>query len=121
MTEPVLHITTAEAWAAARRDGVYRTPTLDGEGLNHLSKPDQVTAVADLLYRGRTDLILLCVDPDRLTAELRDEALTPDKPFPHLCGPLNVDAVVRVVPLPSLPDGTFQLPEEAEQLEPRGG
>ena len=99
---------------------MYRTPSLDTEGFVHLSKPDQVTAVADFLYRGRTDLVLLYVRPDRLTAELRYEALTTDEPFPHLYGPLNLNAVVRVVPFPPLPDGTFQLPAETGQLEPRG-
>lgn len=108
MAEFVFHITTATAW----------TPSLDTEGYIHLSKPDQVTRVANL-YRGRTDLVLLCVDPDRLTAELRYEALTTGAPFPHLYGPLNLDAVVRVVPFPPLPDGTFQLPAEAGLLEPR--
>ncbi len=120
MTEPVLHVTTATAWAAAQREGVYRTPTLDGEGFIHFSTPAQVAEVADFLYRGRTDLVLLCVNPDRLAAELRYEALTTDEPFPHLYGPLNADAVVRVVPFPPLPDGTFRLPAGAEPLEPRG-
>ena len=120
MTEPVLHITTAAAWAAAQRDGVYRTSTLEDEGFIHLSTPAQVVEVADFLYRGRTDLVLLCVNPDRLAAELRYEALTTDAPFPHLYGPLNLEAVVRVVLFPPLPDGTFQLPAEAGRLEPRG-
>lgn len=105
----VLHITTAAAWAAAQRGGVYRTPTLDDEGSIHLSTPAQVTAVADL-YRGRTDLVLLCVRPDRLTAELRYEALATDAPYPHLYGPLNLGAVVQVVPFLPLPGGTFRLP-----------
>ena len=118
MTKPVLHITTAAAWSAARLEEIYRTPTLEDEGFIHLSKPDQVVAVADFLYRGRTDLVLLCVNPDRLTAELRYEALTTDAPFPHLYGPLNLEAVVRFVPFPPLPDGTFQLPAEAGLLEP---
>ena len=118
MTEPVLHITTIAAWTAAQREGVYRTSTLEDEGFIHLSNPDQVTEVADVLYRGRTDLVLLCVNPDRLAAELRYEALTTDAPFPHLYGPLNLEAVVRFVPFPPLPDGTFQLPAEAGLLEP---
>ena len=63
MTEPVLHITTIAAWTAAQREGVYRTSTLEDEGFIHLSNPDQVTEVADVLYRGRTDLVLLCINP----------------------------------------------------------
>ncbi len=74
--------------------------------------------VANFLYRGRTNLVLLCVRPDRLTAELRYEALTTDEPYPHLYGPLNLEAVARVVPFPPLLDGTFQLPAGVRNVAP---
>ena len=41
--------------------------------------------------------------PDRRTGEL----------FPHLYGPLALDAVIRVVPFPCRDDGSFALPPDA--------
>jgi GNAT superfamily N-acetyltransferase len=60
---------------------------------------------ANLFYAGRRDLILLAIDPDRLTAEVRVEG-----GFPHLYGPLLPDAVFDVLPFPAGDDdGSFHL------------
>jgi aspartate racemase len=109
--ERIFHITTAAEWERARSDGEYRSPSLDSEGFVHLSCADQVVRVANAAFRGTPDLVLLCVDPARLSAPLRydrpDDA--PDEAFPHAYGPLNIDAIVAVVPFPEGPDG-FALP-----------
>jgi len=65
----------------------------DGEGFVHLSYEHQVRTAADEHYRGRTDLLLATVDPDRLVGEIRIE-----NGFPHLYGTLDRDAIVEVVP-----------------------
>lgn len=112
MPEFILHITTRRAWAEAQQRGNYRTESLAREGFIHLSRPAQVVAVADFLYRGRLDLVLLCVLPEKLTAELRYEALGTAEPYPHLYGPLNLSAVVKVMDFPSCADSSFQLPTD---------
>lgn len=82
------------------------------KALSTSSEPAQVVAVADFLYRGRRDLVLLCVRPEKLTTELRYEALGTPEPYPHLYGPLNLGAVVGVVDFPPRADGSFQLPTD---------
>ena len=59
---------------------------------------------------GRHDLVLLCIEPARVRAEIRYEALVTDESFPHIYGPLNLEAVERVLEFPLQADGTFQLP-----------
>ncbi len=55
--------------------------------------------------------MLLVIDPTRLEAELVYEDLYESGIiFPHIYGPLNLDAVVNVLPFPARPDGTFELP-----------
>ena len=77
-------------------------------------RPDQVALPANRLYAGRDDLLLLVIDPARLTAEVRWEPGVPTDPasmeFPHLYGPLPVAAVTNVVPWRPGADGVFAEP-----------
>jgi uncharacterized protein (DUF952 family) len=76
-----------------------------------------VTRVANARFRGAPDLVLLCVAVDRLGAPLRYEPGDPgsDEVFPHLYGPLEVDAVMRVIPFAEGVEG-FALPPQAAEL-----
>jgi uncharacterized protein (DUF952 family) len=91
-------MTTAAEWAGGRIDPA------PGEAFVHLSRPEQLHTPANLFYAGRQDLIVLAVDPDRLTAEVKVEG-----GFPHLYGPLLADAVFDVLPFPADDDGSFHL------------
>lgn len=104
--EPLYHLALAGNWKAAVEAGEYRVSgigmTLEDEGFIHCSFAGQVRRTADKFYRGRADVLLLTIDPARLGPEVRAE-----DGFPHLYGPLAVDAVVGVRPLPLRPDGTL--------------
>lgn len=80
-------------------------------GFIHLSTQAQVHLPANRIFAGRTDLVLLYLDPERLGSPLRWEPGVPGDPeamlFPHLYGPLPVDAVVGVEDYREGPDGTF--------------
>ena len=119
--EPLLHLTTRAEWDAAHRAGRYEAPSLRAQGFIHLSRGAQLLLPAERLYAGRTDLVLLVIDPRRLDAEIRDEPGHPDDPasmrFPHLYGALPVDAVVAVLPFAPGPDGRFALPALPELPE----
>jgi uncharacterized protein (DUF952 family) len=111
---PLLHIIGRADWERACAAGRPHWPAEAGTtGFLHLSTPDTVLVPAGRFYGGRSDLVLVVVDPERLSAELRwEEAVPPegDLRFPHLYGPLDLDAVVGVVDFPCGPDGGFQLP-----------
>jgi uncharacterized protein (DUF952 family) len=90
----IFHITTRRAWDEAARAGEYRGDTLETEGFIHCSEQHQVADVASALFQGKDDLVLLMIEPSRVTSEIRHErALDGAGPFPHIYGPLNVDAV----------------------------
>ena len=114
----ILHIIPHAVWEQAQAAGTYRGDTLDAEGFIHFSTPAQVVMVANARFRGHPGLLLLVVDPAKLTAELRYEApfetTAPHEvaqQFPHLYGPLNLDAVVNAVPFEPGEDGMFSLPD----------
>lgn len=118
----ILHITTRADWDAARAAGSYRPASLAAEGFIHCSTPAQAVATADRYFRGRTDLVLLCIDEARVAAGVRYEAPAviggaadprAGERFPHIHGPLDPDAVIRIVPFPCRSDGSFTLPADA--------
>ncbi|UQS21904.1 DUF952 domain-containing protein [Amycolatopsis thermalba] len=115
----ILHLCAAGEWTGAD----YRAPSLDTVGFIHCSDPGTVAIPANALYAGRTDLVLLEIDPARLDVPLRWEAGAPPHPdgilFPHVYGPIRAEAVVAVHPFPPSPDGTFELPASLAQRDPR--
>ncbi|GAB3576000.1 DUF952 domain-containing protein [Amycolatopsis endophytica] len=115
----ILHLCGADEW----RGEDYRAPSLDTVGFIHCSDPGTVAIPANALYRGRTDLVLLEIDPARLDVPLRWETGEPPHPegvvFPHVYGRIPVEAVVAVHPFPPGPDGTFRLPASLAQRDPR--
>jgi uncharacterized protein (DUF952 family) len=60
---------------------------------------------------GRTDVVLVAVDPDRLGADLRFEPASSGALYPHLYGPLVPSAVAWTAPLPLGPEGHHLFPE----------
>ena len=105
MKPHIYHLALRHAWEGAREKGEpYRRSTidssLDDEGFIHCSYRDQVQGVADRFYRGRTDVLLLTIDTSKVEAEVRTESL-----FPHIYGPLPIEAVVRVEPVAWRDDG----------------
>jgi uncharacterized protein (DUF952 family) len=110
----LFHITAQQDWERAMRAGRYAAASLDGDGFIHCSTATQHAAVANASYRGRTDLVLLLVDAERLTAEVRFEQAAPGgEAFPHVYGPLDLDAVFEATPYRPAADGHFHPHEEA--------
>ena len=106
----VYHITKREQWEEARSAGAYRGDTLGTEGFIHCSQLHQVVPTANALFRGQKDLVLLVIDSARVRAEIRYEGPAGEELFPHIYGPLNLDAVTQALDFEPRPDGSFQLP-----------
>jgi uncharacterized protein (DUF952 family) len=112
MSAVILHIASRSDWTAAQAGAAYTADSLHTQGFIHCSTAGQAVRTANAYFPGRRDLVLLVIDPDRLKAEIRWEPGTdlPEQLFPHIYGPLNLDAVVRVLDFPPGPDGAFVLP-----------
>jgi uncharacterized protein (DUF952 family) len=108
----IFHITTRDAWDEAARAGSYRADTLETEGFIHCSSLDQVAEVANVRFRGRENLVLLWIEPERVRAEIKyEDASDGSGTFPHIYGPLDIDAVARVTEYRDQ-DGQFLAPED---------
>ena len=93
----ILHVTTVEAWRLAIEAGHYCTPDLPSTGFIHFCRPSQLQFVLARYFAGQTGLVLLHVNRAKLRSPLKFESSEPEQlPFPHLYGPLNLDAVQKV-------------------------
>jgi uncharacterized protein (DUF952 family) len=109
--DPLYHLTTADAWAEAQAAGDYRPASLDIEGFIHASTAAQVEGSANRFFAGVASLVVLVIRPDRVAAPLRwDPSPHHPEPFPHVYGPLNLDAVAETHAWDRSADGSFHWP-----------
>jgi uncharacterized protein (DUF952 family) len=93
----IYHITSQSEWNAAKQKGWYETPSLKEEGFIHSSQEEQVAGTLERFFKGKTNLVKLTIDTDKLQSRLIYEwAPSIAQTFPHIYGPLNTDAVIAV-------------------------
>lgn len=95
-SQTILHITTKKIWERAQQQGEYRGDTLDDEGFIHCSTAEQIDEVAQSFFKGRQGLVLLAIDTEKVQPEIKYEDAGNGKLYPHIYGPLNLDAVIDV-------------------------
>ena len=112
----ILHMVKRDEWENAIRKKEYAPASLQSEGFIHCSTAAQVVETANLFYRGQNDLIIVCLEEGQLTARLIYEPAArvgdrrADALFPHIYGPLNLEAVSEVYQFPCDAEGRFVLP-----------
>ena len=96
----IYHIASEHDWDDARAAGNYTAASFAAEGFIHCSLEHQVDGVLARYYAGKTGLVKLHIDTDKLTSRLEFErAASVGEDFPHIYGPINIDAVIQVVPI----------------------
>lgn len=114
MSTRVYKLLLAAEWEKMKADGRFDGSSVDKvDGFVHLSGRDQVEETAARHFSGVRDLILLEVDPSRLEPPPRWEPSRGGRLFPHLYGPIPLEAVTRSWPLEVGTDGRHALPELA--------
>ena len=93
----IYHVTSQGNWNLAIKQGYYSSDSIALEGFIHCSKKEQVAGVLDRYYQGEKNLLLLTIDPSKVSAPLKYElAPSLNEEFPHIYGALNLDAVVHM-------------------------
>jgi glutathione S-transferase len=106
----IYHLALADDWRDAKARGVYERSTrgqsLQEVGFIHASGADQVEATYGRFYADAGEVLLLTIDPGRLSAPLRWEpAPESGEGFPHIHGPLPLEAVLAAEAFPPPPPG----------------
>jgi uncharacterized protein (DUF952 family) len=110
------HITERAAWQQAGQAGEYtqstRGLTLAEQGYIHCSLRHQLRIVAEFIYPDASDLVVLVIDSERVTAPIRYEAPSPGaEEYPHIYGVLPADAVTVVIAVGRDAAGRLVLPD----------
>ncbi len=106
----IYHITTTEAWQAAQNLREYKAQSLETEGFIHCSTKSQVAQVANTFYSHYQQLIVLCIDSEKLISKVKWEPpvhpqnntsfkVKNNELFPHVYGVINLDSVVKIINL----------------------
>jgi uncharacterized protein (DUF952 family) len=94
------HVTTPDGWAAFQAAGETRQSTrdrsLEEEGFVHCSYADQLEGTLARFYADLPVVVVLTLDTDRIPSAVVDEPTDDGAVFPHVYGPLPLDAVVGV-------------------------
>ena len=106
LDDRIVHVLERQRWRAAGE--TYRPDSLEDVGFVHCSTVDAVLAVAARQYTDADDPVLLVLDPEALSAEVRYEEAGA-RAFPHVYGGIGREAVLDVVALPRA-DGRYRLP-----------
>jgi uncharacterized protein (DUF952 family) len=103
----IFHICQRENWLKSQASGEYQPDSLLVEGFIHCSQSDQYIEVANRYYKGVPDLVVLSIDPEKLTSEFRWEK-SGDAYYPHIYGSINLEAVMFMGDLKPESDGTYR-------------
>ncbi len=104
----IYHLTPAEYFNSQPASQPYRPREFERDGFIHCTKGEErMLLVADTVYRRVPgDFLLLVIDERKVTSPVKHENVGGIL-FPHIYGPLNRDAIVRIVAMGRREDGTF--------------
>ena len=90
----------------------YIPSAFDKDGFIHTTEGrEAVSIILSGMYRSqREPFVVLHIDKDRVSAPVRYD--DPACLFPHIYGPLNRDAIIKVEEIQRADDGTFMRPQE---------
>lgn len=103
----IFHITSAEQWDEAQRLGEYLHESLVSEGFIHCSSQEQVEKTANRYFLNSPFILILHIEEKKLTSKLVFEPSTGGELFPHVYGPINLEAVTEVSRQEQSSDGFF--------------
>lgn len=108
----IYHITTSSKWNLAKKKGVYDFCSLESDGFIHCSTADQVLSIANYIFSGCKDIILLEIDEDKIGQEVKYENLEGgSKMFPHVYGPIPIKSITSALEMNVNEKGDFILPD----------
>jgi uncharacterized protein (DUF952 family) len=96
----IYHITTKKNWKEAEKSGSLTAPSLETESFIHCCELKQMRGVLKRYFEGQKGLVAVAIEVDKLKSPLKYESSpSVQEDFPHVYGPINVDAVEEIIDL----------------------
>jgi uncharacterized protein (DUF952 family) len=117
--DPFIYLLISPAdYKQAVSAGEWAPPDLSTVGFIHASPSNQLTRVANKYYAANDEVRVVLLRHEKIRAEVRWEPATGGL-YPHIYGPLNMDATERVVTVRKGADGKFVIgPEQLSEQPP---
>lgn len=100
--QTIIVTSTPELWRKAQEEGIYTQSTIDqqlGDNVDfiHATTPDQVMDMVNRHFTDKDELLLLLVNTDLVEPKVLLGAPKSGRAglFPHIYGPLNLNAVYQ--------------------------
>ncbi|WP_255039498.1 DUF952 domain-containing protein [Lacihabitans soyangensis] len=91
------HVVKETHWNTFKKSNLYFSETFDTENFIHLSEASQIKGVLKRYYKNQNNLLILCIEKEKLTSDLIYEKATNNDYFPHLYGGLNINAISKII------------------------
>jgi uncharacterized protein (DUF952 family) len=106
----IYHLVSIDFWESQPTDRPYTPADYAREGFIHCTQGvEQLTVVANRYYRhDQGEWLVLVLDEQAITAEIKYEPGGDGLLYPHIYGPLNRNAIREILSMPRDPEGTFK-------------
>ena len=109
LNDPYIYLLSSEQeYDNAIKQGALIRESIQSEGFIHASPKNQLTRIANKFYTKTIKPLILRVDKDKIAANVKWEPATGGL-YPHIYGPLNVDAIVDVKKISLNNNGEYDL------------
>lgn len=99
LSDPYIYLLSSQQeYDNALSQGTLARDSIEAEGFIHAAPKSQLTRIANKYYKETINPLILVVDKSKITAQVKWEPATGGL-YPHIYGPLNVDAIIASQPI----------------------
>ncbi len=116
----ILHCMKKSIWEERKNKEYWGKRDIDAEGFLHCSTIEYFWRVLWLFEDSKEDFVLICINEDKLEAEVRyEDGDNCGRAYPHIYGLVNNSAVVDVLPFLRDENGKYIKNPEFKEVENR--
>lgn len=118
----IVAISKKDIWEKAQTSGEYTQSTIDSTleevGFMHCSTPDQTMEIVNRRFSQQSDVLLLLIQEEKVTSPVKYEGALSGRAglYPHIYGPLNLDAVYETILLEKDSAGKYITPLKLKEI-----